>query len=105
MAPSITIYKRVLKRYSRITFYYITRGEFAYKNLNLHIGKPYKCKHRLQFLTISIIAKQNNFLFPNECKNSLSISHSLSFAQELLYHRTCKPDFLCSWSSLNSYLK
>ena len=25
--------------------------------------------------------------------------------QGLLYHRTCKPDFLCSWPSLNSYLK
>ena len=25
--------------------------------------------------------------------------------QELLYHRTCKRDFLCSWPSLNSYLK
>ena len=25
--------------------------------------------------------------------------------QGLLYHRTCKPDFLCSWPLLNSYLK
>ena len=25
--------------------------------------------------------------------------------QGLLYHRTCVPDFLCSWPSLNSYLK
>ena len=25
--------------------------------------------------------------------------------QGLLFHRTCKPDFLCSWPSLNSYLK
>ena len=25
--------------------------------------------------------------------------------QGLLYQRTCKPDFLCSWPSLNSYLK
>ena len=25
--------------------------------------------------------------------------------QGLLYHRTCKPDFLCSWPMLNSYLK
>ena len=25
--------------------------------------------------------------------------------QGLLYHRTCKRDFLCSWPSLNSYLK
>ena len=25
--------------------------------------------------------------------------------QGLLYYRTCKPDFLCSWASLNSYLK
>ena len=25
--------------------------------------------------------------------------------QGLLYHRTCKSDFLCSWPSLNSYLK
>ena len=27
------------------------------------------------------------------------------YKQGLLYHRTCKPDFLCSWPSLNSYLK
>ena len=25
--------------------------------------------------------------------------------QGLLYHRTCKPDFLCSWPSLKSYLE
>ena len=25
--------------------------------------------------------------------------------QGLLYYRTCKPDFLCRWPSLNSYLK
>ena len=25
--------------------------------------------------------------------------------QGLLYHRTCKRDFLCSWPALNSYLK
>ena len=25
--------------------------------------------------------------------------------QGLLYHRTCKPVFLCSWPSLNSYLE
>ena len=25
--------------------------------------------------------------------------------QGLLYHRTCKHDLLCSWPSLNSYLK
>ena len=30
---------------------------------------------------------------------------NLVFGQGLLYHRTCKPDFLCSWPSLNSYLK
>ena len=29
----------------------------------------------------------------------------LPFSQWLLYHRTCKRDFLCSWPSLNSYLK
>ena len=28
-----------------------------------------------------------------------------TFGQRLLYHRTCKPDFLCSWPSLNSCLK
>ena len=26
-------------------------------------------------------------------------------SQGLLYHSTCKRDFLCSWPSLNSYLK
>ena len=25
--------------------------------------------------------------------------------QGLLYHSACKPDFLCSWPSLNSYIK
>ena len=29
----------------------------------------------------------------------------LSSGQGLLYHRTCKPDFLCSWPSINSYLE
>ena len=32
-------------------------------------------------------------------------SMKLYTVQGLLYHRTCKPDFLCSWPSLNSYLK
>ena len=27
------------------------------------------------------------------------------FDQRLLYHRTCKPEFLCSWPSLNSGLR
>ena len=27
------------------------------------------------------------------------------YSQGLLYHTTCKPDFLCSWPSLNSYLE
>ena len=30
---------------------------------------------------------------------------NLTLNQELLNHRKCKPDFLCSWPSLNSYLK
>ena len=30
---------------------------------------------------------------------------SIGKYQRLLYHRTCKCDFLCSWPSLNSYLK
>ena len=29
----------------------------------------------------------------------------LWLGQGLLYHRTCKRDLLCSWPSLNSYLK
>ena len=29
----------------------------------------------------------------------------MSYYQGLLHHRTCKTDFLCSWPSLNSYLK
>ena len=29
----------------------------------------------------------------------------ISYYQGLLHHRTCKRDFLCSWPSLNSYLK
>ena len=31
-------------------------------------------------------------------------SGNLFSTQRLLYHRTCKRDFLCSWPSLNSYL-
>ena len=30
---------------------------------------------------------------------------SIRHSQGLLYHRTCKHDFLCNWPSLNSYLK
>ena len=37
--------------------------------------------------------------------NSDVITHVSSYNQGLLYHRTCKPDFLCSWPSLNSYLE
>ena len=32
-------------------------------------------------------------------------SLNLGLSQGLLYHRTCKRDFLCRWPSLNSYLK
>ena len=40
-----------------------------------------------------------NVLSPT-CYNCRSV-----IVSQLLYHRTCKPDFLCSWPSLNSYLK
>ena len=43
-------------------------------------------RDHLHFIIIYIIIKNNK-------------------TQGLLYHRTCKPDFLCSWLSLNSYLK
>ena len=36
---------------------------------------------------------------------NLPISKIIHIYQGLLYHRTCKPDFLCSWPSLNSYLE
>ena len=35
----------------------------------------------------------------------LAINFCIALCQGLLYHRTCKRDFLCSWPSLNSYLK
>ena len=38
-------------------------------------------------------------------KRNLLIFSIFREYQGLLYHRTCKPDFLCSWPSLNSYLK
>ena len=38
-----------------------------------------------------------------DCASAVNVE-IISFAQGLLYHRTCKPDFLCSWPSLNSYL-
>ena len=34
-----------------------------------------------------------------------TLNRFIYYSQGLLYHRTCKPDFLCSWPSLNSYLK
>ena len=48
-----------------------------------------------------------------EIKHKINIKYSLELMSNrimrlnlgLLYHRTCKPDFLCSWPSLNSYLK
>ena len=49
---------------------------------------------------------KGNFL---HCVESLLHFHYLLdliwHDQGLLYHRTCKHDFLCSWPSLNSYLK
>ena len=36
--------------------------------------------------------------------NPARYAHFIS-CQGLLYHRTCKKDFLCSWPLLNSYLK
>ena len=33
------------------------------------------------------------------------IEIEVTSGQGLLYHRTCKRDFLCSWPSLNFYLK
>ena len=37
--------------------------------------------------------------------NRSLVKGDLVFSQGLLYHRTCRSDFLCSWPSLNSYLK
>ena len=48
-------------------------------------------------------------IIDNKIKNSISDTESKLYilwaVQGLLYHRTCKPDFLCSWPSLNSYLE
>ena len=44
----------------------------------------------------------NHQIKPNDDQVS---SMKLYTVQGLLYHKTCKPDFLCSWPSLNSYLK
>ena len=43
----------------------------------------------------------------NSCVQELQdeIYAHLYIYQGLLYHRMCKQDFLCSWPSLNSYLK
>ena len=42
---------------------------------------------------------------PPSCWSSLTALLEVRRNQGLLYHRMCKPDFLCSWPSLNSYLK
>ena len=38
-------------------------------------------------------------------QSNLNLPAGMATTKALLYHRTCKPDFLCSWPSLNSYLK
>ena len=44
--------------------------------------------------------------YPTNRSTQLLKYHSIiTLLQGLLYHRTCKRDFLCSWPSLNSYLK
>ena len=44
------------------------------------------------------VVRQSEVLVPGDRR-------LVSGRQGLLYHRTCKRDFLCSWPSLNSYLK
>ena len=54
-------------------------------------------------------------LTPNEVDNFITQciyysvllidDNKMGLLQGLLYYRTCKRDFLCSWPSLNSYLK
>ena len=43
--------------------------------------------------------------FQNKIQNLYILKIKIYIYQELLYHRTCKRDFLSSWPSLNSYLK
>ena len=45
-----------------------------------------------------------DFIFKRQIVHSL-VPYVGTEDQRLLYHRTCKPDFLCSWPSLNSHLK
>ena len=66
----------------------------------LHMHSMGRCiQSRFGFLTFSVLAL-------SVLLKSSAITHmSLTPFQVLLYHRMCKPDFLCSWPSLNSYLK
>ena len=45
------------------------------------------------------------YIYMSECVRIYNIYASKYINQGLLYHRTCKRDLLCSWPSLNSYLK
>ena len=49
----------------------------------------------------------HHLLFFSLHRTGLHFIYSLMYCAEqgLLYHRTCKRDFLCSWPLLNSYLK
>ena len=66
------------------------------------------------YLIISISISIWSYQFPDVDYSKLQnlsyvtvsqTSHNIIRYQGLLYHRTCKPDFLSSWPSLNSYLE
>ena len=85
-----------------------SESQFPSKILELE-GVPFICILIITATTKSITKVVERHLAPPSYYVCMSIIRAwrlknLGGYQGLLYHRTCKPDFLCSWPSLNSYL-
>ena len=64
--------------------------------------RSYLCDGRMYVSVNGCDSETTNIGLP---QGSGSAPWLFSLYQGLLYHRTCKRDFLCSWPSLNSYLE
>ena len=66
------------------------------------------CWNKIKGLPV-VLYKNNRYIhFLSKCEKKIQGQEQKNYLrsnQGLLYHRTCKRGFLCSWPSLNSYLK
>ena len=82
--------------------------EDVLRSLNVEFGHSFAEVHQFGVQIVHQNLQQENPMSNLNLSKFNTFKYGILYtrlSQGLLYHRTCKRDFLCSWPSLNSYLK